>query len=102
MNFLKLQVLVIIGTSDTGSIKKSRNASALTGVSQIKNNNMKITKTFEQYFLLSLKLYAHVLFLFVIKEGVMETQIDSRLQNFAKQLVKSKGPEGPKLDLVAL
>ena len=89
---------MIIGTNGTGSIKKSRNASALTGVSQIKNNNMNVIKNFS----LRLKPYAHILFLFVIKEGVMETQIDSRLQNFAKQLVKSKGPEGPKLDLVAL
>ena len=38
VNFLKLQVLVIIGTNGSGSIKKSRNASALTGVSQIKDN----------------------------------------------------------------
>ena len=38
VNFLKLQVLVIIGTNGSGSIKKSRNASALTGVGKIKDN----------------------------------------------------------------
>ena len=50
MNFLKLQVLVIIGTNGTGSIKKSRNASALTGVSQIKNNNMNVIKNLSDIF----------------------------------------------------
>ena len=44
----------------------------------------------------------HMFFLFVIKEGVMETQIDLRPKNFVKQLAKSKGQEGPRLDLVAL
>ena len=99
MNFLKLQVLVIIGTNGTGSIKKSRNASALTGVSQITNNNMKIPKTIV---FTKLEAICTCSFLFVIKEGVMETQIDLRPKNFAKQLVKSKGQEGPKLDLVDL
>ena len=44
----------------------------------------------------------HMFFLFVIKEAVMETQIDLRPKNFVKQLAKSRGQEGPRLDLVAL